>query len=112
MTQAPPLQPGRPAVFRGKNRAKPVQVNMTAVGLEGLDEGCREMGLSKADYIEWLIRKDRGLPLKPLPQLLPRSPLSRQRQYQLRKIAEGKCRQCGKPRQNHARLCDACHRSW
>ena len=43
-----------------------MQICMTAVALEALDDGCRETGLSKPDYIEWLIRKERGLPLQSL----------------------------------------------
>lgn len=35
--------------------------------------------------------------------------VSRQREWQLRKIAEGRCRTCGKVRQGRSRnLCDEC----
>lgn len=34
--------------------------------------------------------------------------MTRQEAWQKRMVAAGRCRQCGKPRQNYAFYCDAC----
>ena len=39
---------------------------------------------------------------------MPRRELSRQRRWQLARIAEGRCSQCGKPRRHYAAVCDEC----
>ncbi|GIK83642.1 MAG: hypothetical protein BroJett025_02640 [Patescibacteria group bacterium] len=36
--------------------------------------------------------------------------ISRQRKYQLRMGENGRCRQCGKPRDNEFLMCDACRK--
>jgi hypothetical protein len=38
-----------------------------------------------------------------------RARVSRQREWQLRKVAEGRCSLCGKLRQSRPSVCDACH---
>jgi hypothetical protein len=49
------LTVGRPSLYRGKNRDKPIQIYMTDEGRTALDRGCRREGLSRPDYIEKLV---------------------------------------------------------
>lgn len=49
---------GRPSVFPGKRRDKPVQVALTTEGLNALDRGIERTGYSKANYIEKLLRDE------------------------------------------------------
>ena len=37
-----------------------------------------------------------------------KTPLSRQRRWQLARIAEGRCAHCGKPRRHYPTICDQC----
>ncbi len=56
--------------------------------------------------IRALITSARNSPkVKPV---IPFGQLSKQRQWQLRMIAEGKCGGCGKPRENYQQKCDDC----
>lgn len=53
--------PGRPSKFRGKNRARPIQIYMTDRGLEALEIGQAKRGETRPEYIERLILEDNGM---------------------------------------------------
>lgn len=55
---------GRPTVYPGKRRDKPVQVALTDEGLTALERGCRRTGYSKANYIERLLREEEARAVK------------------------------------------------
>jgi len=49
---------GRPTVYPGKRRDRPVQVALTDEGLRALDRGVKRTGYNKANYIERLLREE------------------------------------------------------
>ncbi len=49
---------GRPSIYPGKRRDRPVQVALTNEGLDALDAGVERTGYSKANYIERLLREE------------------------------------------------------
>lgn len=52
------ILPGRKSVYRGKNRAKPIQVYLTDEGLRAFEFGQRKKGMSRPDYVEYLAIKE------------------------------------------------------
>lgn len=56
---------GRPTMFPGKRRDKPVQVALTDEALQALEAGCVRTGYSKAVYIESLIRAEDEKHIRP-----------------------------------------------
>lgn len=55
------LLTGRPSLYRGKDRYRVVSFTLTPQARDALERLTRDSGLSRADYLERLIRRAAGL---------------------------------------------------